>query len=155
MTGRNAQRENIATFSTCSETQATNSGKQTGIFICPLIVVAAAFQVDTLEAEMACGRREGIALTDLSAGGQIEGATAVRGIITARGAVAAERGAVAAGRGAVAAERDAAGRDGVAAERDGVAVGRGEVIAGKDTIKTGKGGVIVELEREGYHGNHY
>lgn len=132
-TDANAQKANIATSSTYSETQATISGRRTAIFTCPLNVVAA-FLVDTSEAEMECGPNEEIALTDLSAEGQIEGAAVGREIVTGGGGVAAGRGGVAAGRG-------------------GALTGRGGVEAEEDTIETRKGEVVVEPEREGCHSN--
>lgn len=135
MTDTNAQKGNTATSSTYSETQAMISGRRIAIFTCPLNVVVA-FLVDTSEAEMDRGPNKGIALIDLSAEGQNEGAAVVRGIVTGGGGAAAGRGGVAAGRG-------------------GAVAGRGGVAAEEDTIETRKGEVIVEPEREGCHSNHW
>lgn len=70
------------------------------IFTCPLTAVEA-FLVGIRVAEMECGPSVEIALNDPSAGGRIEGVTAVSGIVTEEGGAAAERGGVAAERGTV------------------------------------------------------
>lgn len=107
-TDGNVQRGNTATSSMSSEIQTMNSGRRTVIFTCPLTAVEA-FLVVIRVAEMECGPSVEIALNDPSAGGRIEGVTAVSGIVTGGGGAAAERGTVETVKGGVVAEAEGEG----------------------------------------------